>query len=416
MPKPVSNGAVNRDSQVSVVRVGRQAIFDRDLNVYAYELLYRGTPSANSEFDGDVATSSTLLNSFMNIGIDRLTGGRPAFINLTRSFFTEFPSIPFDKDQVVLEILEDIPVDEKLIQAVKNLHEQGYQVAIDDYLFESKWQPLLPYVSLIKVEIREQDLPNMEQLLAPLKQRSIKLLAEKVETHEQFRTLHQAGFDLFQGYFFARPDIVQENNLEENRAVLLNLLAKVNNPSAEIADISDLISQDPALSFKVLRFINSPAVGLRKEIDSIHQAVVLLGLARIRAWATLFSLAGEIEKPAELLNLGLFRANLCEKLCRLSNPAGADTAYTVGLLSILDGMLSMPMDKLLADLPLPQEIAEAISQQQGPFGELLSMAIQMEKGHFQLSGEYPVSEEQLFDIFLESSELAFAGLNQLSAN
>ncbi len=407
------DAATSTQNEGTGVLVGRQAIFDRNLEVFGYELLFRDHPSAHDchERDGDKATSRTILNAFVEIGLERLTDGRPAFINLTRGFFTEMPPIPFNPEAVVLEVLEDIPVDAHLIEAVRRLHEQGYRVALDDFLFESRWEPLLPYVSLIKVEITEQTLDGMAERIAPLRRLPVQLLAEKVETHEQFRTLYELGFDLFQGYFFARPDTVSQARLQESRVVITRLLARLHDPDAEVAEIAGLIGQDPALSFKMLRLINSAAVGLRRQVDSIQQAVVLMGLERVRAWATLFVMSDAGDQPRELLNLGLLRASLCEQLCRLWDHGHPDTAYTVGLLSILDGMLALPMREALAELPLPDEIKQAIETHQGDYGAILEAAKALESGRLQPRDE--AEEEQLLGIFLGASETAFAALHQI---
>ena len=397
------------------VRIGRQPIFDRELEVHGYELLFRGPIGDDAPAtDGDGATSDTILNAFVEIGIERLTGGRPAFINLTRRFFAELPPLPFHPDSVVLEVLEDIPVDERLVEAVAGLHAAGYRGAIDDYLFESHWDPLLPHVSLIKVEINEETLDGMAQRLERLKALPVQLLAEKVETHEQYRLLHEMGFDLFQGFFFARPDVVQERRLAESTLVVTRILSRLHDPEVTIEELAALIGQDAALSFKLLRLVNSPAVGLRRQVESIHQAIVLLGLERIRAWATLFALAGRGDQPQELLNLGLVRANLCERLARETGLGRPDTAYTVGLLSVLDGLLSVPMAQALEELPLPEEVRAAIGRQEGDYGRLLAQAIALDQGVAVAVDSLPgLDPARLTDLFIESSEHAFATLAAL---
>ncbi len=411
-PDP-SLAADQEESAQPRVLVGRQAILDRDLEVFAYELLFRDDQAKNFCFerDGDLATSRTILNAFFEIGLERLTGGRPAFLNLTRSFFTDKPPIPFEPDSVVLEILEDIPVDDTLIASVKALHDQGYQLALDDFVFEDKWQPLLPYVDLIKVEITEDTLRNMAERIEPLRKLPVKLLAEKVETKEQFRQLHDLGFDLFQGYFFARPDIVAQKQLSESQLVVTRILAELSSPKTELKDIANLIGQDPALSFKMLRLVNSAAIGLRREIDSIQQAVVLLGLQRVRAWAMLFVMAKSGNSSRELLNLGLLRANLCERLSRMYGKGNPDTAYTVGLLSILDGILSMSMQQALEELPLPEPVRIAIGERAGEYGEILLRATELENGSCSIMDE--TEKAHLMDLFLDSSEAAFAILNEV---
>ncbi|RMG36976.1 MAG: HDOD domain-containing protein [Gammaproteobacteria bacterium] len=397
------------------VRVGRQAIFDRNREVHAYELLFRGARIGPGDEDtGDSDTSNTILDAFVEIGIERLTGGKPAFINFTRRFFVDMPPIPFQPDAVVLEILEDIPVDTPLIQAVSALREQGYRVAIDDYEFESHWDPLLPLVDIVKVEITERTLPDIAARLEPLRAQGLTLLAEKVETPEQYHQLHQCGFDLFQGFFFARPDVVETQGMKEFQPSLVRLLAQVHDPDVEIEELARLIALDASLSYKLLRLINSPAVGLRRQVESIQQAVVLLGLERIRAWATLFVLADRADSPMELFNLGLLRANLCERLARESGLGRPDTAYTVGLLSVLDGMLSMPMDEALRQLPLPDVVRDAISTMTGDYGRLLQQAIALDQG-IELPGmEIPgLGEGRLMELYLESSDAAFTALATL---
>lgn len=360
-------------TQTEIVRVRRQAIVDRDLKVFGYELLYRDSAQHNASFagNGDFATCTTLINSFLEIGLHRLVGSNLAFVNFTRTFFVELPPLPFDQDQIVIELLEDISVDEQLIAAVKNLAELGYSIAVDGYEFESKWDPLLPYVDYIKVEVNERTMLNMAERVRGLKQHNVKILAEKVETQAQFRELRDMGFDLFQGYFLARPDILEAERRGENQALLMQLLAQLNNPQAEIPKVIRIVSQDPALSVKILRIVNSAALGLSNQIESIGQAVMLLGISKVRAWTTLFMLAQNRKAPPELMNIGLLRARICEQLSMREKGLVPDTAYPVGLLSILDAMMSIPMQKLMAELPPPDDIRSAISDQAGPYGRLL---------------------------------------------
>ncbi len=406
-----------RDLASQQIRVGRQAIFDRNRRVYAYELLFRGAGTlAPGQEAGDSATSSTILDAFVEIGIDRLTGRKPAFVNLTRRFFVDLPPIPFDPASVVLEILEDIPVDQALINGVTALRDAGYRLAIDDYLFEPRWEPLLPLVEIVKVEIGAQPLEDMSERIKPLRDIGLTLLAEKVETPEQFQQLHACGFDLFQGFFFARPDVIETTTVGEFQPVVTRLLAQVHDPEADIGQLSQLISQDPGLSYKLLRLINSAAVGLQRQVDSIQQAVVLLGLERIRVWATLFLLAGRGERPNELFNLGLMRANLCERLSRECGIGRPDTAYTVGLLSVLDGMLSLPMNEALRLLPLAEPVRQAIGSLEGEYGQLLQQAIALDQGVDLPGAGLPgIDSQRLVDLYMQSSDAAFATLEMLSA-
>lgn len=399
--------------QTDTIQVGRQAIFDRDLKVFAYELLYRDADGRCNFEDGDQATSVTLLNAFMEIGLDRITGPHKAFINLTRRFFVDLPPIPFPADRVVLEVLEDVEVDDSLIAGITKMSSDGFELAMDDYEFQRELDDVLPLMHYIKVEITEDNIPTLKRRLPELRATGAKLLAEKVETAEQFEQLKALGFDYFQGYFFARPDLIKTDRLKENSVMVVQLLGRLNDPSVPMDEVVKLVSQDPALSYKVLRFINSAAVGLRAKVDSIQHAVVLMGLQRIRAWATLFALSGLDNRPMEILNIGLLRANLCEKLARMCSIGEPETAYTVGLLSVIDAMLGQPMDELMAELPLPAETKKAIAAHEGPYGKLLQFSILMERNEWiqDKCGNLPLDE--LMRAYAESTEAAFKTLEVL---
>lgn len=394
--------------------VGRQAIFDRNMDVHAYELLYRDHKKAEEAVlpDGDTATSRTLTNALIEIGLDRIAGNSRVFINFTESFFTEMQPIPFDKDRVVMEILEDIPVTDELVAGVKRLSDEGYTLALDDFEFDEKWRRILPYMDYIKLEVNEQTMPLVEKKMPALRSLKAKLLAEKVEDLFQFHRLHDLGFDFFQGYFFAKPSIVEERRLTNNQSIMLELLSRLNDPAVKVDELIELISQDAALSFKILRFINSAGVGLAREVNSIQQAVVLLGLARIKSWTTLIVMANMGDAPEELFNLGLLRANMCERMVRADGSGQPDVAYTVGLLSILDSLMSMPLDNVLAQLPLPEDIKAAIRNREGEYGEALACAQAIEENQWD-QAKSNLSKDELYELYLESSESAFKSLGEI---
>ena len=399
---------------LETIQIGRQAIFDRELKVFAYELLYRDASGRCNIVDGDQASSRTLLNAFLDVGLDRITGPHKAFINLTRHFFVDAPTIPFDQDQVVLEILEDVEVDAPLLAGIVQMTAQGFELAMDDYNFQPQLAPILPLVQYIKVEIDADGLPELAAHIPALRATGAKLLAEKVETAEQFEQLKAMGFDYFQGYFFARPNLVKSDRVSENGAMVMQLMARLNDPDVPMDEVVRLVSRDPGLSFKILRYINSAAIGLRTEVDSIQRAVVLMGLQRIRAWASLFAMAGLDGRPTELLNLGLLRANLCEYLCRLCHKGEPETAYTVGLLSILDAIMAKPMSTVLDELPLPHEIKLAIAGHDGDYGGLLQTAIQLERHESPSEKCSILTPNQMVEAYATSAESAFMTLEMLN--
>lgn len=394
--------------------VGRQAIFDRNMDVFAYELLYRDHKAAMSAtvLDGDVCSSRTLVNALVEIGLDRLAGENRVFINFTEIFFTDMAPVPFDKERVVMEILEDIPVTDELVAGVKKLSEQGYSLALDDFQFESKWRPILPYMDFIKLEVNADTLPLVQAKIPALKNLKAKLLAEKVEDLMQFHQLHALGFDLFQGYFFSKPKVIEQKKLQNNHVVMLQLLSRLNDPAVDVDDLHELISQDSALSFKTLRFINSAGIGLTRKVESIRDAVVLIGINRIKSWASLMVMANMGEAPRELMNLGLLRANLCERMVRAEGKGSPEIAYTVGLLSTMDAMLSMPLDDVLGQLPLSDEVKTAIIQREGEYGETLASAQAIEENQWD-KAKTRLSVDELYEIYLESSESAFRSMADL---
>ncbi|WP_456374176.1 EAL and HDOD domain-containing protein [Thiolapillus sp.] len=397
---------ITASSLTSDIQIGRQAIHDRQLNVYGYELLYRDPTPGQSAASGDEASSRVLLNAFMEIGLPRIVGHHLAFINLTEAFFTEMPDIPFEQEKVVLEVLEDIEITDAVIQGVAKLHARGVRIALDDYCFEEKWQPLLPYCNIVKVEIPAVDLAQLPDQIRPLRDRGITLLAEKLETGAEYHALHDMGFDLFQGYYFSRPSIVSGKRLSENHFLVIRLLASLTNPDSRIQDIEELIANDPALSMKVLRYINSAACSLPRSINSIQEAIILMGHERIRSLALLIALSRIRNKPASLFHTASVRANMCRAIARRTTPSLQDSAFTTGLLSVLDVLMDQPMDTILEELSLSADIVSALLNRQGKLGEILELTLRHENHDFPLPRLLPLRELQA--IWLDSSEKAFA--------
>ncbi|MES9946725.1 MAG: HDOD domain-containing protein [Candidatus Thiodiazotropha sp.] len=395
------------DLPVGISRVGRQPILDRQLDIYGYELLYRSDEAfSEAGFDGDLATARTVVDSFLEFGLDRLAGSHHVFINLTRTFFTDLQPLPIDKTRVVLEVLEDIELTEEVVEGVHKLHSDGFTIALDDYRFEPRWAPLLPHCKIIKVDILNLDLDAYQQQISDLKAIGLTLLAEKVETREDFDRAKGLGFDLFQGYFFAKPQLVTTSRLSSNRNILLQMIAKINDQNADIDEIASLVELDANLSLKVLRFINSAAISLPRKVTSIRQAVVYVGIHKLRAWTTLFVMAGMDLYSPELITTSLVRAELCRSHIAELASGDPESAYTVGLLSTLDGMLSRPMQELVNELPLPEQMIDALKERTGPYAESLQCAIDMEECNW-LAGSPPVeSIEHLNALYVQALERA----------
>lgn len=397
--------------------IGRQPIFDRDLNVFAYELLFRsGTRNHAGEFDGDQATSQVIVNAFIEIGLEQIVGPHPAFINLTRSFVTSVTPLPFPKDRVVLELLEDIRPDAEVVSGVRNLAAQGYVIALDDFVFNENLKPLIEHAQIVKIDLMTLSREELAEHVRLLNGYDVKLLAEKIETQEEFEHCKALGFSYFQGYFLSRPNIVQSTQLAPNRLAVLQLLAKLQDPQSDATDIEALIGQDVALSYKLLRYINSAFFAFPKKIESIRQAVVYLGMQSIKTWVSLLVVAGLGNKPAELVTQAMQRAKMCELLAKTAKRPNADSYFTVGLFSLLEALMDMPLEKILASLPFTDDIRKALLKQEGPYGEALSCAIAYEKGDFMRARFDRLAPSQMTDTYLASARWADDSANAIGSS
>ncbi len=366
------------------VFIGRQPIYDRNLELYAYELLFRRNDTANlaGDLDDDLATAQVVINAFLEFGLDQIVGQHPAFINLPRKFIVGDIPLPFSKDQVVLEILEDVEVDHQVITAVKKLRADGYTVALDDFVYHSSLRPLVETSQIVKMDLLALPRGAIREHVAELRKFPIKLLAEKVETPEDFDFAQELGFDYFQGYFFCRPKVISGNSLPANRLSILRLLAKLQEPHVNIAELAEIVSHDVAISYKLMRSLNSALYQLSKPIDSIHRAIVYLGLQNVKNWVSLIAMADIPDKPQELMVVALTRAKMCEQLSKMTG-LPKETHFTVGLFSALDAMMDAPLERIVKALPLSEEIKQALLHQEGPAGEALHCTLAYERGQWE---------------------------------
>ena len=363
--------------------VGRQPIYDRGLEVVAYELLFRsGESNRAGVVDGDLATSQVLHNTFVEIGLDTIVGCKQAFINFTRDFILQDYTAVFPADRVVIEVLEDIAVDMALITAIRALSTQGYTIALDDFVLRDHLRPLLEVADIVKVDILTLDRPTLQEYVTQLRPYNVQLLAEKVETRDDFDFCRDLGFDYFQGYFLCRPDIVKGQRTPANRLVTLRLLAKLQDPETEFDELEEIISRDVSLSYKLLRLINAAIYSLPKKIESIRQALLLLGTKFITSWVSLIMLTGVSDKPQELMVTALVRGKMCELLAQAMQQANKEAFFTIGLFSVLDAMLDTPMPEVLKPLPLAEETSRALLYHEGIGGQTLRCVLAYERGNW----------------------------------
>ena len=370
------------DNRSFPIFVGRQPIFNRRQQVVAYELLYRADISNHASFDdGDLATTEVLINSILDIGLHNIVGKRTAFFNLTGGFIRGDHPLPLDNRQVVLEILEDVIPDSRLINNLRELARQRFIIALDDFEYREELAPLLEIAHIVKLEVMGVSEEELGQRIARLKPFKVKLLAEKIETHVEYERCMRLGFDYFQGYFLCRPNIVEGKGLAANRLVIMQLLNRLCDPEVDMEDLEQLVIQDVTLTYRLLRYINSAAFALQKRIDSVHLALVMIGSQTIKNWVSLLLLSRIDDKPVELMRTALIRARMCELLAELRDQRQErDQYFTCGLFSVLDALMDRPLEALLDELPLSESTRLALTEGQGQVGEALQQVLHYERG------------------------------------
>lgn len=345
------------------VFVARQAIFNRKKQVVAYELLFRdGSSNSFPNIAEDKATAKLILDNQLNLGTRYLTSGKKALINIGPDSLKQELATFLPANDVILELLETIQPTQENYELVRSLFHQNYKLALDDFVYEPAWNPFLKLIRLIKFDVMQNPLPTIVPIVEELKQqKNIKLLAEKIETEEEYQLAKKMGFHFFQGYFFAKPRVIEETDIEFNYTIVMLIYTEVLKPNLNIAKIAVLFSQDTALAFKLLRLINSGVFPIKSKIESIRQALVYLGYERIKKFVGLIMTAHVAKtKPLELTRISIVRARFCELIGNKIKPDSGSSCFLVGLFSLLDAILDRPMEKLVVQLPFPDELQKAL--------------------------------------------------------
>jgi EAL and modified HD-GYP domain-containing signal transduction protein len=369
--------------------IGRQPIFDSDINLYAYALLFRHSGEDNfAQIDNaDQASAQLIINVLGDIGLAALAGEHKVFINLTDTLLIQEGEPFFNPRQVIIELLEH-QVTPALIRTLKDLRHRGFKIALDDHQFTPEMRILEDYADIIKIDIQKNDLAALKPTLDALKAKGIQLLAEKVETYDEVKYCDLLGFDYFQGYFFAKPQIIQGQTLPPNKLSILQLLSKIYQPNIQLTDLSKIITHDVVLSQKLLSFIrqNIPS---KYPITSIHNAVMRCGLEHLRNWVGLMALSNMSDKPNELFYLALTRARFCELISEYIQDPPKERYFTVGLFSTLDAIMDRPLEEILQQLGLDDDhiIQALLEQANSPLTLTLKAVKALERG--QLDFECP---------------------------
>ena len=383
--------------------LARQPIFDRSLRVVAYELLFRSDSSNRANIVNPAqATAQLLLNACVSIGLPNLVGSCQAFVNLPREFLTGEIPLPINSEQLVLEILEDVVIDAELIAGVGKLRELGHILALDDVIYEPRLEPLLQLAHIVKMELPKLPREDWESHLQRFRQYPVRILAEKVETEAEFELCRDLGFDLFQGYFFCRPKMIPGRQLHPAQSAVLRLLGQLSNPTISMAAIEEIFRADVALSYKLLKYINSSKFGMRRQIDSLRQAIQLIGTQGVRTIAMLVAVGGLESQRPELLAMTIRRALHCEKLARGLATVDSGECFTAGLISALDTLLGKPLPEIVSELSVSDSISHAVLQHAGPIGEVVGCAM----AHDRLEGDAvpcgSLTAQAVLDAFIDS--------------
>jgi c-di-GMP-related signal transduction protein len=380
--------------------VARQPILTADEKVFGYELLFRdGVEDFFKHTDADVASRST-LNTAMVLGLDVLCDGHRAFINCTRDILLKDYITLLPSQQAVVEILETVSADDLVVAACHRVKEAGYSIALDDFGLNDPREPLTDFADIIKVDIRETSAADAAAMVKRYGPWRCRMLAEKVETREEFIAAKKAGFLYFQGYFFRRPETLTAHEIPANRLNYLRMLTEVSKPELDVREIESVIKCETSLCYRLLRYLNSAAFGFATEIHSVRHALAILGEREVRRWIRLVATLGAGQgKTSELVLSALVRARFCELLSP-KIPHGDSDLFLMGLLSLMDIILEIPMSQVLDNVPIDQETKSVLlggASRLRPFYQLMLA---------QESGEWKTATALTAQLHLNESDVA----------
>lgn len=362
--------------------IARQPIFDEQQKVHAYELMYRSGPDNWSNGSSDTEGSSRVISDVcLLIGGDQLTEGKKAYVPVTRETLLGGFANLLPADSTVVELHEAIEAEQEVLDACANLKREGFQLALDVFVFQEKLKPLAEMVDIIKVDFLSNSEERQKTLMSDFAARGKKFVAQKVETPESFRRAQSIGYDFFQGYFLSRPELVAQKELPAFKLNNLRLLAEMNRPDLNDRQIETIIKGDVSLSFKLLRHINSAHFSLPAEIHSIKQAISMLGERALKRWASLIAFASmSTDKPEELMIQAATRAKFCEAVAPTVKMSDrTDDLFLLGMFSLLDAILGRPLVEVLKDMPLASDVKDALLGEDGRLHDVYQYVIAYEQ-------------------------------------
>jgi EAL and modified HD-GYP domain-containing signal transduction protein len=390
--------------ELNKVFIGRQPIIGRNKKIFGYELLFRNSMVSDADVTNNIkATASVIVNALNNVGLKKLIGEKKGFINVDAEILESgiFDLLP--KENMVLEILETVELTSNIVELCRKLRGEGYQLALDDFVYREPISPVMSAANYVKIDLPMYNRQSLADVVEHLKSYPAKLLAEKVETKEDFEYCYALGFDFFQGYFFAKPSVLTAKSLSPAQLVLIELSRSLSRED-EFYVIEALFKKNPELNYKLLKFMNSAAFYTTEKVSSVRQSLALLGYRNLQKWVTLLLFAGEGGdfKSSPLLERAALRGRIMELLAKkiTNNPSTADSAFMAGALSLIDILLQMPISSIVDEFNLSQEINDALVHREGFLGTLILVIEMLEQENFsfirEILGKYGLTLEDLF--------------------
>ncbi len=394
----------------SKVCLARQPILDCQSSIIAYEMLFRQiNASAANVIDGTAATADVIMNLFNNMGLSSVIGNKKAFINFNDTFLeTDIINI-LPKDRVVLEILETVEITEQLFAHLKALTEAGFTLAIDDFIDNDSTHQLFHLAKIMKIDISDYSTEQLQRYAKLGQQHKLTLLAERVETQDDFTMCKEMGFELYQGYFFAKPEYIEQSTIPSSKLAIISILNDIT-ADKPIEDIERKISHNVSVSYKLLRYINSAGLRRDMEVDSIRSVIQLLGIKPLYRWLSLFLFTNDNNNDANLFVTALTRAFFLEYIAQQTDKKLANDLFILGIFSYLDTLLKMPFSEALKDISIPENIKMALLEQSGPYNNYYQLALLVDSNDFtQLAAmmkKLKLSDSQVTDAHLYAMQMA----------
>jgi EAL and modified HD-GYP domain-containing signal transduction protein len=356
----------NSDLFLDSFYVARQPVFDAGKGVWGYELLFRNSTADNIAEIGneDAATSQVIADGFGLIQQD-IEENQRLLVNFPRNMLLGNAAEFLPPETCVVEILENVQPEPEILEVLQDLKDRGYTLALDDYIGQEGFEPFVELADIVKVDCLDLELEELKNIAKVLKQIGVQMLAEKVETNEMFNLCLELGFELFQGFFFSRPEIIPGKKISTSNLNRMRLLGSISSENFDVEDMTNAINSDVSVSYRLLKFMNSPTFGLPNKINSIQQAIALIGYKKLAGWLRMILLSDISAGPAgdELAFLSIKRAKFLELTCLdfKQCPLRSESMFMLGLFSLLDVFLNRPMEDLMAELPVKQELVQALT-------------------------------------------------------